>query len=648
MDVSEPVGSGSDFLGYRIEELLGRGGMGVVYRAYDLRLKRPVALKLVAPALARDERFRERFARESELVMSLEHPNVVPIYDAGDIDDCVYLAMRLVDGRDLGSLLRAEGALEPLRAIAICSQIAAALDAAHARGLVHRDVKPSNVLLDASEHVYLADFGLTRRLDDEWIDPGLDRSIGTPAYLAPEQLACGPVTSSVDVYSLGCVLYECLTGKAVFPRSSRLAVAWAHLEDEPPKPSLQRLELPQAVDAVIAQAMAKEPEQRHPNCGALVDAAGEALGLGTPRAAGRRRTLLLAGGVAIAIAVAAAVIATTLAHGAPKTVTPPPRSDANTLVRINPWTKKITARVRNVGLEPMVAAGSGRYVWVYGEKGGTIAEVDTRTNRVVKMTVGSSNPPAECCGLFSGPVLAADASGAWFVSGGLVGEPQLVHVPVNVKGRRQRYPLPVTPTGVAVGDGFVWIVGRTSREDEVLRFDPAHGRVTGRSRLPASARIDSIAFGYGWVWASSSARATLYRIDPNFRRRTRRVKVAHSRAARPEIFTGTVLVRVKGGGGRQLFIDPATLTQDGPSYVTDDPSNEEQVGGFHLSWWYDWYTGDVYWEKISNAPEIPHEIRVTSSPTLDGPCLTSITTAYRSIWVTVAPEPGDYHFACRV
>src|SRR6476646_1056945 len=188
MDVYQPVGIGSDFLGYRIEELIGRGGMGVVYRAYDLRLKRPVALKLVAPSLARDEQFRERFARETELVMSLEHPNVVPIYDAGEVDGRLYLAMRLVDGTDLGSLLRAEGALEPARAMAICAQVASALDAAHTRGLVHRDVKPSNVLLDSSEHVYLADFGLTRRLDDQIGDSGEDRSIGTPSYLAPEQL----------------------------------------------------------------------------------------------------------------------------------------------------------------------------------------------------------------------------------------------------------------------------------------------------------------------------------------------------------------------------------------------------------------------------------------------------------------------------
>ena len=253
MDVHQPVDIGTDFLGYRIEELIGRGGMGVVYRAFDLRLKRPVALKLVAPSLALDERFRERFARETELVMSLEHPNVIPIYDAGDVDGRLYLAMRLVDGTDLGSLLRAEGALEPARAVPICAQIASALDAAHARGLVHRDVKPSNVLLDSTEHVYLADFGLTRRLDDQPGDPGDDRSIGTPAYLAPEQIDAQSVDGRADVYSLGCVLYECLTGERVFPRGSRLAEAWAHLEEEPPRASRRRPELPEAIDRVISR-----------------------------------------------------------------------------------------------------------------------------------------------------------------------------------------------------------------------------------------------------------------------------------------------------------------------------------------------------------------------------------------------------------
>ena len=244
MSVQTPIEIGSDFVGYRLDELIGHGGMGVVYRAYDLRLKRTVALKLVAPELALDERFHARFARESELAMSLEHPNVVPIYDAGDVDGRLYLAMRHVEGTDLRALLRAEGALDPAQALAIAGQVAAALDAAHARGLVHRDVKPSNILLDAGEHVYLADFGLTRRFDEQGAQPSDGRSLGTPAYLAPEQIEGAAVDGRADIYSLGCLLFECLTGEAPFAGDSRLAVAWAHLEEEPPSASERNPQLP--------------------------------------------------------------------------------------------------------------------------------------------------------------------------------------------------------------------------------------------------------------------------------------------------------------------------------------------------------------------------------------------------------------------
>jgi Protein kinase domain len=641
MDVSPPAGIGTDFLGYRIEELIGRGGMGVVYRAYDLRLKRPVALKLVTPSLARDERFRERFARESELVMSLEHPNVVPIYDAGDVADRVYLAMRLVDGRDLGALLRAEGALEPVRAIAICGQIAAALDAAHARGLVHRDVKPSNVLLDGSEHVYLADFGLTRRLDDDEGPVGEGSSIGTPDYLAPEQLDRAPIDGSADVYSLGCVLYECLTGEPVFPRSSRLAVAWAHLEEQPPKPSRQRVELPEAIDAVVERALAKEPEQRYPSCGALVAAARQALGLGTPRATRRRRTFLLAGAAALAIAAAAAVIATSLAHGTRKSATL--FATPNTLARIDPTTKKVDAVV-NVGLNPVVSAGSGERVWIYSEGSGKISEIDTRTNRVIESTLVSFLPPAECCGLYSGPVLAADASGAWFVHGGLVRRAYLVHLPAGDRKRRAHaYPLDIIPTGVAVGDGSVWVVGRTSRDDEVLRVDPADGRVTGRQRFAASARIDSIAFGYGRVWVVSSERSTLYRIDPQFRRPPRRVQVADSRATRPELLDGQVWVRVEGHKGLTLQMDPSSLKRvhwevDGP------PTSQENVWGNGRYWWYDSPSGVVFWEAQGLATQNGQRRRIPVTryaPQQGGPCLNSITIAGGSVWVTAAPSTDE-------
>src|SRR4029450_12566844 len=245
---------GSDFLGYRIEERIGRGAMGIVYRAYDLRLKRTVALKLVTPELALDERFRERFARETELAMSLEHPNVVPIHDAGEVHGRLYLAMRLVAGTDLRQLLRAEGALTPSRAMAICGQVASALDAAHAKALVHRDVKPSNVLLDENEHVYLADFGLTRRLEEQGAQTGEGRSIGTPAYLAPEQIEGRAVDGRADVYSLGCLLFECLTGMTPYRRDSQLAMAWAHLEEDPPSASKRNPDVPEAIDAVLRTA----------------------------------------------------------------------------------------------------------------------------------------------------------------------------------------------------------------------------------------------------------------------------------------------------------------------------------------------------------------------------------------------------------
>jgi protein kinase-like protein len=633
MDVYNPVGIGSDFLGYRIEELIGRGGMGVVYRAYDLRLKRPVALKLVAPSLARDERFRERFARESELVMSLEHPNVVPIYDAGDVDGRVYLAMRLVDGTDLGSLLRAGGALEPARAMAICTQIAAALDAAHARGLVHRDVKPSNVLLDSSEHVYLADFGLTRSLDDEGGEVGDDGSIGTPAYLAPEQLEGRPVDGRVDVYSLGCLLYECLTGEPVFPHGSRLAVAWAHLEEEPPRPSQRRAELPEALDPVVARALAKEPEQRFATSGALVAAAGDALGLGRIGASRRRRPLLLAGAIGLAIAAAAAAFVATRAHAGPLFAGP------NTLARIDPATNKVSA-VFHVGTDPVVAAAGDYWVWVYNRGSGSITQIDGYTNHVVGTTPVSL--PAECCSLFTGPVLAADASGAWFIDGGVAGRrAQLVRILGGQLGKDE-FPLDISPTGVAVptNGNAVWVVGHDSHHDDVLRIDPVSGRVTATTRFRRSAGIDSIAFGYGRVWVLSSRTATLYRINPSSAAVTGHLVVAESRATRPEIMSRGHDIWVTAVDRIVYWIAPS-----GPRIISSQgpfgpPGWSENEGRLDSLWWYGWPTGTVYRQEVASGPI--QRIHVTRSvPKVGGPCLTSIAVASGSIWVTVAPSIGS-------
>ena len=275
---------GTQIAGYRLEELIGKGGMGVVYRAHDLALERSVALKLLSPVLAEDPDFRERFLVESRLAASLDHPNVVPIYDAGEVEGQLYLAMRYVEGTDLKRLLAQEGTLEPERAIAICSQIADALDAAHARGLVHRDVKPSNVLLDEREHAYLADFGLTRRLSDQAPDFEAGLSVGTPSYVAPEQIEGKELDGRADQYSLACLLYECLTGELPFPRGSEAATLFAHLEEAPPAPA--------GLEDVIPRAMAKDPADRYESCRAFVATAHRALS--APRTRGRRRWLAAA------------------------------------------------------------------------------------------------------------------------------------------------------------------------------------------------------------------------------------------------------------------------------------------------------------------------------------------------------------------
>jgi Protein kinase domain len=276
--VSDDPRVGTELAGYRIESLLGFGGMSVVYLAEDLRLKRKVALKLLASSLAEDESFRDRFLRESELAAAIDHPNIVPIYEAGTTDDLLFIAMRYVEGRDLKERLRG-GRLDPGDAIGILSQVASALDAAHARGLVHRDVKPSNVLLDrgarpdGSDHVYLADFGLTRRVSED-VGIGDDGHLmGTIDYVAPEQISGDELDGRADVYSLGCVLYECLVGEPPFRRDSDLAVVFAHLETEPPSLSAGRPELPVALDAVIARALAKEPAERYGSCRDLARAA---------------------------------------------------------------------------------------------------------------------------------------------------------------------------------------------------------------------------------------------------------------------------------------------------------------------------------------------------------------------------------------
>src|SRR3954453_3137615 len=292
-DVSTMLGA--SVAGYRVESVAGRGGMGVVYLARQIALDRPVALKLIAPDLARDEAFRARFARESRIAASLDHPNVIPVYEAGEDGERLFIAMRFVEGTDLSKMLAAEGALEPALAAELVAQAASALDAAHAHGLVHRDVKPANLLVAGAgstrPHVYLTDFGLARR---DGSSPPLTTTgqwMGTPDYAAPEQIDGYELDARTDVYALGCVLFEALTGTPPFGDRSRMAKAAAHLAEPPPTLRSRRADVPPAFEPVVARALAKRPEERYPSAverGAAALAAAKASGA-TPRTRRLRR-----------------------------------------------------------------------------------------------------------------------------------------------------------------------------------------------------------------------------------------------------------------------------------------------------------------------------------------------------------------------
>ncbi|MEA2271116.1 MAG: hypothetical protein QOC64_3726 [Solirubrobacteraceae bacterium] len=272
--------AGSVIAGYRIDEIIGRGGMGVVYRATDVVLERSVALKLVAPELAQDPSFRARFARELKYVASIDHPNVIPVHHAGEDDGVLFIAMRYVLGTDLRAMIGHEGALDPERAVRIVGQVAEALDAAHERGVVHRDVKPANVLVedrDGVDHVYLTDFGLSKHTTSA---PGLTATghfVGTVDYVAPEQIRGETVNERADVYALGCVLFHALTGQAPYARDSEAAKLWAHMYEPPPSVQEVHAGAPAAFDAVIRRAMDKQLESRYGSAGELGRAALAAL-----------------------------------------------------------------------------------------------------------------------------------------------------------------------------------------------------------------------------------------------------------------------------------------------------------------------------------------------------------------------------------
>ena len=327
---------GTELAGYRIEAVVGRGGMAVVYLAHRLSLGRKVALKILDPALAEDEAFRERFIRESRIAAGLEHPNIVTVYDAGEADGLLYVSMRYVEGTDLERLLEARGRVSPSVALSIVSQSAAALDAAHAEGLVHRGLRPADILLESgkSGRAFLSDLGITKHVAATTRLTRTGSFAGTVDYVAPEVIRGDTdVDGRADVYSLGCVLYRCLVGDAPFPRESELVTIFAHLNDPPPRATERLPELPAEIDDVIGRALAKSREDRFQTCGALAEAAATALGpsatpIGeeatTPAPRGPRslRPAVVAGAIILLLA-GAAVAFSIGSRAGPPTPSPP-------------------------------------------------------------------------------------------------------------------------------------------------------------------------------------------------------------------------------------------------------------------------------------------------------------------------------------
>jgi streptogramin lyase len=562
--------------------------MSVVYLAEDLGLKRQVALKLLVPPLTEDEAFRERFLEESQLAASLDHPSVVPIYAAGEAGDELYIAMRYVEGHDLKVLLRG-GALDPERTIRICSQVAEALDFAHERGLVHRDVKPSNVLLDANEHVYLADFGLSKRLGEgRAVEPGL---FGTIDYVAPEQIRGEEIDGRADVYALGCLLYECLVGTSPFRRGSDAATLFAHLEEAPPP-------LP-GLDDVLSRALAKDPGERQQTCSELVGQAGAALGVAVPPSR-RSRWPLAAGAAALAV-VAAALLAVLLARGG----SPSAGLDGR-LLRIDPASDRVTDSIPVGDGAEAVAVGSGR-VWVASYRAGTLWQFDPggggatsvpAFGRPHDVTVHAGKAYVAALGpvQYQGNITQFDAVGAGRTGGltlptppcsvtsGTVGVwiagcPDVYELGIdggNVKtGAKVSIPYPVRLTaandreglgGMAIGEGAVWAIGDAS-DPRLWRIDPLRHRIVWTVDLgfpPAK-----VAAGAGHVWVTDQLGDRLVEVDPGDGRIVRSIPVGRGAGG---VAVGLGSVWVTGAIDHTLTrVDPSTGRVTGTIPVDASP-----------------------------------------------------------------------------
>jgi serine/threonine-protein kinase len=549
---------GSTFAGYRIEAEAGRGGMGIVYRATQVALGRPVALKLIAANFAGDRSFRERFKREWETAASIDHPNVIPVYEAGEAEEHLFIAMRYVEGLDLANLLAREPELAPDRAVRIIAQVASALDAAHAGGLVHRDVKPANVLIGAEEHVYLTDFGLTKHASqDALTKTGL--FVGSVDYAAPEQIRGEAMDARTDVYSLGCVLYQTLTKRIPYDKPADVAKMYAHVSEPPPLVSEARLDGSTAFDNVVARAMAKEPDDRYQTAGELAKAAQDALaGIAQPApkkakkrssashkvpAAGNeqvsRRTKVAIGitlpAILVAGLAAAGLAATGVIGGSDDdkptakvlpTATATVAATASPEATVAPPTgqPKAVATIK-VGKGPDGVAVSGGHVFVANQQDGTLSVIDPEANEVI-------------------------------------GDP------IDAGSR---------PDGVVAGKGVVWMAGAGS--DSVRRFQAA-GEIVPTAKVPVGDRPEAISLGKQLVWVANVNDNTVNRID---RATPSIVGSPIGVGSKPSgIFVGRRFVWVANNGDDTVTrIDPSTAEVIGdPIAVGKEPRGVIETEGF--------------------------------------------------------------------
>lgn len=500
---------GTEIAGFKIQEELGRGGMGVVYLAEQSSPRRRVALKILSPDLARDPAFRERFTRESEAAASVEHPNVIPVHASGESDGVLYIAMRYVQGEDLATLIHREGPLPSGRAVSICSQIAEALDEAHETGLVHRDVKPGNILVAKGDRAYLSDFGLIRRSK---LETGLTKTgqfMGTIDYCAPEQIRGEEVDGRTDVYSLGCVLYECLAGAPPFARETEIATLYAHLEEPPPSTTSSPSGPSRELDRVIGRAMAKRPGDRYATAGEFARAARHALGIVsgegdvvTERLPARRRRLLAGAGALVVLAAIAVFLATRGAPAPEGTTHGPVGPPLGSVVRLDPATGKLAQTVSGIS----VAEGGGRVSGLAAGEGGVWVGSQPNVEHVDPVS-GDVRGTILVQSFFVQPVVGFRT--VWVMS--QQGELLRINPSTDALLPSIRLVPPTTPvpgeTRLAVGEGAVWAAVNRF----LIQVDPVRNRVERRIEL---GNIDGIAAGEGGVFVIDGLSGGLTKIDP--------------------------------------------------------------------------------------------------------------------------------------